>query len=199
MNESKNKINRIVIVDDEPIIRMGMKEILISRDYEVVGEASDGFDALEICRETKPDVVLMDVKMPLLDGLSAAKILLEEGTVETIILLTAYSDTEFIENAKEIGISGYLVKPIDGSGVIPAIEVVIAYGHKMKELKKEKESLEEQLDSRKKIERAKGLIMKQKNCSEEEAFNFIREISKSKNIAMKKVAETILITYVKKK
>ena len=104
---------RVVIADDEPITRMDLKELLSEEGYQVVGEAADGFDAVEACKQSRPDLVLMDIKMPLLDGLSAAKILFEENLADTVMMLTAYSEREFVDEAKHIGVAGYLVKPID--------------------------------------------------------------------------------------
>lgn len=112
-----NPALRIVIADDEPITRMDLKEFLEERGYSVLGEATDGFDAIEMCKKIKPDLVLMDIEMPLLDGLSAARILQQEQIGATIVLLTAYSEREFIDSAKEIGVSGYLVKPIDEKSI----------------------------------------------------------------------------------
>ena len=112
---------RIVIVDDEPIIRMDLKEILESRGYQVVGEAADGFDAVELCRTHVPDLVLLDIKMPLMDGLSAAQIIHEQGLAGSIVFLTAYSDSSYIEGAKTSGVSGYLVKPVDEKALVPCI------------------------------------------------------------------------------
>ncbi len=110
---------RVVIADDEPITRMDLKELLSGEGYQVVGEAADGFDAVEVCKQARPDLVLMDIKMPLLDGLSAAKIVYEENLADTVMMLTAYSEREFVDQAKDVGVAGYLVKPIDEKSLIP--------------------------------------------------------------------------------
>lgn len=125
---------RVVIADDEPITRMDIKEILEEKGYEVIGEAADGFDAVELCKTKKPELVLMDIKMPLLDGLSAARIMMEEDVDAAIVLLTAYSEREFIDSAKDLGISGYLVKPIDEKSLIPSIELAVARNQEMRKL-----------------------------------------------------------------
>lgn len=117
---------RVVIADDEPITRMDLKELLSEEGYQVVGEAADGFDAVEACKQSRPDLVLMDIKMPLLDGLSAAKILFEENLADTVMMLTAYSEREFVDEAKHIGVAGYLVKPIDEKSLVPSIELAVA-------------------------------------------------------------------------
>lgn len=192
MGDSKAKIC-VVIADDEPITRMDLKEILEDAQYEVVGEAADGFDAVEICKEAKPDLILMDIKMPLLDGLSAAKIIFEEDLADTVILLTAYSEREFVNQAKHIGVSGYIVKPIDEKSLIPNIEVSVARSREMKKLRRDIKEVSERLENRRIIEKAKGLIMEQQGMTEQEAYDYIRNLSLVKNLSMKRVAEIILL------
>lgn len=187
-----NPALRIVIADDEPITRMDLKEFLEERGYSVLGEATDGFDAIEMCKKIKPDLVLMDIKMPLLDGLSAARILQQEQIGATIVLLTAYSEREFIDSAKEIGVSGYLVKPIDEKSIIPCIELAVARSREMQKLQKDIAKVEERLESRSIIEKAKGKIMERNDLCEQEAYDFIRKLSLTKNLSMRRVAEIIL-------
>ena len=187
-----NPALRIVIADDEPITRMDLKEFLEERGYSVLGEATDGFDAIEMCKKIKPDLVLMDIKMPLLDGLSAARILQQEQIGATIVLLTAYSEREFIDSAKEIGVSGYLVKPIDEKSIIPCIELAVARSREMQKLQKDIAKVEERLESRSIIEKGKGKIMERNGLCEQEAYDFIRKLSLTKNLSMRRVAEIIL-------
>lgn len=187
-----NSALRIVIADDEPITRMDLKEFLEERGYSVLGEATDGFDAIEMCKKIKPDLVLMDIKMPLLDGLSTARILQQEQIGATIVLLTAYSEREFIDSAKEIGVSGYLVKPIDEKSIIPCIELAVARSREMQKLQKDIAKVEERLESRSIIEKAKGKIMERNGLCEQEAYDFIRKLSLTKNLSMRRVAEIIL-------
>ena len=187
-----NPALRIVIADDEPITRMDLKEFLEERGYSVLGEATDGFDAIEMCKKIKPDLVLMDIMMPLLDGLSAARILQQEQIGATIVLLTAYSEREFIDSAKEIGVSGYLVKPIDEKSIIPCIELAVARSREMQKLQKDIAKVEERLESRSIIEKAKGKIMERNGLCEQEAYDFIRKLSLTKNLSMRRVAEIIL-------
>lgn len=187
-----NPALRIVIADDEPITRMDLKEFLEERGYSVLGEATDGFDAIEMCKKIKPDLVLMDIKMPLLDGLSTARILQQEQIGATIVLLTAYSEREFIDSAKEIGVSGYLVKPIDEKSIIPCIELAVARSREMQKLQKDIAKVEERLESRSIIEKAKGKIMERNGLCEQEAYDFIRKLSLTKNLSMRRVAEIIL-------
>lgn len=185
---------KIVIADDEPITRIDLREILEEADYEVVGEASDGFDAVELCKNHRPDLVLMDIKMPLLDGINASKIIMEEELANSIILLTAYSGKEFTQKAKEAGVMGYLVKPIDDKSLLPTIEIALSKGKEIRKMKKDIKEANENLESRKKVEKAKGILMR-KNCmSEEEAYRNIRRLSMNKRVSMKKIAEIIIMS-----
>lgn len=184
---------RIVIADDEPITRMDFFELLKEANYDVVGEASDGFDAVELCRKLKPDLVLMDVKMPLLDGLKASKIITQENLVSSVVLITAYSGKEFIDRAKEAGVMGYIVKPVDEKSLLPTIEVAISKGEEFKKIKEEAVKVEKELEARKIIERAKGVLMSKYGLSEKEAYNKIRKLSMDKRCAMEEIANAILI------
>lgn len=184
---------RIVIADDEPITRMDFSELLNGADYDVVGEASDGFDAVELCRELKPDLVLMDVKMPLLDGLKASKIIAQENLAASVVLITAYSGKEFIDQAKEAGVMGYIVKPVDEKSLIATIEVSIAKGDEFRKIKEKVVKTEEQLKTRKIIEKAKGILMKRYDLTEEKAYKKIRKLSMDKRCAMKDIANVIII------
>ncbi|KAB3525596.1 ANTAR domain-containing response regulator [Alkaliphilus serpentinus] len=184
---------RVVIADDEPITRMDLSEIFREAGYKVVGEASDGFDAVELCRKLNPDLVLMDVKMPLLDGLKASKIIVHEELATSVVLLTAYSGQEFVERAKEAGVMGYLVKPVDEKYLMPAVEVAVCKGQEIKKMKSTLEHIKEQLETRKVVEKAKGILMVKYNMKEEEAYNEIRKISMNKRCPMKQIATAIII------
>lgn len=184
---------RVVIADDEPITRMDLKEILESKGYQVVGEAADGFDAVEVCKKVRPDLVLMDIKMPLLDGLSAARIVFDEGLADTVVLLTAYSEKEFIDKAKEIGVGGYLVKPVDEKSIIPNMELAVARSRELRKLSRDMEKVSKRLEDRGVIERAKGIVMRRDDMTEQEAYDYIRKISQVKNVSMRRVAEIILL------
>ncbi len=188
----KNGRTTVIIADDEPITRMDIKEIFITHGYDVVAEASDGFDAVENCKKYHPDLVLLDIKMPLADGLSAAKIINEDHLADTIIMLTAYSDKEFVEQAKLSCVSGYIVKPIDEKSLIPSVEVAVARNREINKLRKNIEIMTERLENRTVIEKAKGLIMQEQSLSEQEAYDYIRELSHMKNISMRRVSEIIL-------
>ena len=183
---------RVVIADDEPITKMDLNELLSEAGYEVVGEASDGFDAVEICRKKHPDLVLMDIKMPLLDGLAAAKIIRSENLAETVMMMTAYSEREFVEQAKDCGVGGYLVKPIDEKSLIPNSEVAVNRSREIGKLRKDIEKVNGRLESRAVTEKAKGLLMEQQKMTEQEAYDYIRKLSQTKHLSMKRVAEMIL-------
>lgn len=188
---------RVVIVDDEPITRMDLKEILEEQNYEVAGEAGDGFDAVEVCKKERPDLVLMDIKMPLLDGFSAAKIIFEEGFSDTIVLLTAYNEQEFVEEAKAVGVSGYLVKPVDEKSLIPSLELAMARSREIRQLKNNLREAEQKLEDRKLIEKAKGRIMHEQGLTEAQAHQYIRDVSQAKNVSMRRVAELVLMRSAK--
>ncbi len=192
MAQNAQKSISIVIADDEPITRMDLRELLTAAGYQIVAEAGDGFDALEACRKFHPNLVLLDIRMPLLDGLSAAKMISEEDLVDAIVILTAYRDVEFINDAKSNGISGYLVKPIDEKSLIPSIEVMVERGKEFKKLRREIQRTSNRLNNRSIIERAKGRIMEEQNMSENQAYTYIREMSLKKGLSMRDIADIIL-------
>ena len=183
----------VVIADDEPISRMDLKELLTEGGYTVLSEVSDGFDAVEQCKLYHPDLVILDIKMPFLDGISAAKIIYEEDLADTIIMLTAYSEREFIDQAKGCGVSGYLVKPIDEKSLVPSIELAVARSQELKRLRKDMEKVSERLKSRSVIEKDKGIIMQEQGMTEQEAYDYIRKLSLDKHLSMRRVAEIILV------
>lgn len=186
---------KIVVVDDEPIIRIDIKNMLTNAGYQIVGEGSNGFDAIELSKKFYPDVILMDIKMDDMDGLSAARIIAEECPDTAIIMLTAYSKIEYIEKAKETKISSYLLKPINEKLLVPNIELAVVRNKELTEYKNSVDKANEKLATRKIIERAKGLIMSHRHKTEDEAFNYIRDISKKRNISMHNVSEMIIRQY----
>ncbi|MDK2799550.1 MAG: two-component system, response regulator PdtaR [Clostridiales bacterium] len=184
---------KIVIADDEPITRMDISEILEEAGYDVVGKASDGFDAIELCRKFNPDVILMDVKMPLLNGLKATKVIKEEKLAKCVVLLTAYSGQEFVQQAKELKVMGYLVKPINEKILLPTIEVAISKSEEIEKMKEDIKKAEEKLEARKLIERAKGILIRKHGISEEDAYNKIRKLSMEKRCSMRNIANVIIL------
>lgn len=184
---------RIVIVDDEPITRLDIRDMLENAGYQVVGEASDGFEAIRVCQKERPDLVIMDIKMPILDGLTASKKIVAEGTASGIILLTAYSDKQYVLKAKDFGALGYLVKPLHEQSLLPMVELSLAKGKELKEMSKELEKLSRKLEERKVIEKAKGKLMLIENITEAEAYKKIRDISMEKRVPMIEVAELMVM------
>lgn len=185
---------RVIIADDEPIIRIDIREMLEEAGYDVVGEASDGFDAIEMCRKHLPNMVIMDIKIPLLDGINASKIIIQNNLADGVILLSAYSDASIVEKAKNSGVIGYLVKPIDVKSLIPALEVALSKSLEIKEIKANMNNVKKKLEGRKVIEKAKGILMSQKGISEEEAFSTIRDLSMRKRASMEEISNIIILS-----
>ena len=185
---------RILIADDEPLIRLDLKNMLESLGYEVIAEAGDGVSAVEAARTLKPDVAILDIKMPGMDGIDAANILNSEK-IAPVVLVTAYSDMELINRAKEAGVFAYLVKPFRESDLRPAIEVAISRYKEFLALEEEVSELEDKLETRKLIERAKGILMDQYGLKEQEAFRRIQVQSMNTRKSMKEIAEAIIIAH----
>lgn len=182
---------RVVIAEDEAIIRLDLKESLEEEGYEVVGEAGRGDRAIELVRELHPDLVILDIKMPGVDGLEAAKVIAGERLC-AVLILTAFSQREIIEEARDAGALAYLVKPFQKSDLIPAIEVAIGRFRELQNLGGELDSLEEQLAARKVIDRAKGIIMDECSYKEQEAFTFIQRMAMSERCRMRDIADRII-------
>lgn len=185
----------IVIVDDEPITRMDTREILEANGYDVVGEASDGFEAIEVCKKYNPSLVLMDIDMPLLDGIKASKVLTKEKLVGGVILLTAFEDKKYIEMAKEVGAFGYMIKPVNEKVFIPTVEMCLSKAEEFYELKKDYDKINNKLNDRKLIEKAKGILVKQLNSNENDAYNRIRKLSMDRRTTMAEIAKIIIVGY----
>lgn len=185
----------IVIVDDEPITRMDIREILEANGYDVVGEASDGFEAIEVCKKYNPSLVLMDIDMPLLDGIKASKVLTKEKLVGGVILLTAFEDKKYIEMAKEVGAFGYMIKPVNEKVFIPTVEMCLSKAEEFDELKKDYDKINNKLNDRKLIEKAKGILVKQLNSNENDAYNRIRKLSMDRRTTMAEIAKIIIVGY----
>ncbi len=183
---------RVIIADDESVIRADLREMLANLNYLVVGEVGDGQSAVNLAREVKPDVVIMDIKMPDMDGIEAAKILTREK-IAPVLLLTAYSQRELVDRAKEAGVVGYLVKPFREQEVVPAIEIALARFQEFSELEKQVGDLKETLETRKLVDRAKGILMDTQGLTEHEAFRKIQKMSMNTRKPMKEIAEAIVL------
>lgn len=184
---------RIVIADDEAVIRLGLREMLKDQGYQVVGEAADGARVLDLVRKLRPDLVFLDIKMPGVDGLQAARTLLAERAVP-VIILTAYADREFVDQAKEAGVLAYLVKPVRESDLRPVIEVAMARFQEIQALQEEIGNLEDALQTRKLIERAKGILMRRDGLDEAAAFGRIQRQARDSRRPMKEIAQEIIAT-----
>jgi response regulator NasT len=182
----------VIIADDESIIRMDLREMLTNLGYLVIGEVGDGRSAVNLARELRPDVIIMDIKMPDMDGIDAAKVLTEER-ISPVLLLTAYSQQELIERAKDAGVVGYIVKPFRESDLAPAIEVAVARFAEFRALEKEVGDLKLALETRKSVDRAKGILMDTQGLTEAEAFRKIQKMSMNIRKPMKEVAEAIIL------
>lgn len=183
---------RVLIADDDPIIRLDLRQMLESLGYEVVAEGGDGQQAVNLARETKPDVCILDVKMPVMDGIEAVSIITDEN-IAPAILLTAYSDRELVDRAKDAGVFAYLVKPFKPSDLPPSIEVARSRFEQSLALNQEVSSLQEKLESRKLVDRAKGILMDEHKINESEAYRRIQIQSMNLRKSMREVAEAIIL------
>jgi response regulator NasT len=185
---------RVIVADDESIICMDLREMLGNLGYLVVGEAGDGQSVVNLARELRPDVVLMDIKMPGMDGIEASRTLTEER-IAPVVLLTAFSQRDLVERAKEAGVVGYLVKPVQEADLTPAIEIALARFIEFRELEHEVDSLQDQLETRKLVDRAKGILMDTQGLTEAAAFRRIQKMSMNTRKSMKEIAQAIILTH----
>lgn len=185
---------RVIIADDESLIRMDLREMLTNLGYLVVGEAGDGRSAVNLARELRPDIVIMDVKMPDMDGIEAARLLTEER-IAPVLLLSAYSQQELVQRARQAGVAGYLVKPFRESDLTPSIEVVLARFSEFRALEREVASLTDALETRKLVDRAKGILMDTQGLNENDAFRRIQKMSMNNRKSMRSVAEAIILAH----
>jgi response regulator NasT len=185
---------RILIAEDETIIRLDLRKLLEQAGFEVCAEAKDGLEAVELARSEEPDLAVLDVKMPRLDGIEAARRILDERPIP-IVMLTAYGQDELVSRAVEAGVFGYLVKPFRETDLLPAIAAARARHEELAALREEAESLAEALAARKSIERAKGLLMAKEGLTEQEAFERLRRASQLAGRPLKVVAEALIATF----
>ena len=183
------KLARILVAEDETLIRMDLVEMLREAGYEVVGEATNGQEAIEFAESLRPDIAILDVKMPVLDGISAAEQIIN---IAPVLMLTAFSQRDLVERARDAGAMAYVVKPFTINDLIPSIEIAISRHLQMRTLSQEVANLHERLESRKLIDRAKGILMQALNLSEPEAFSWIQRAAMDRRITMKEVAEAVI-------
>ncbi|MFD4748829.1 ANTAR domain-containing response regulator [Streptomyces rubiginosohelvolus] len=182
---------RVVIAEDEALIRLDLKEMLEEEGYSVVGEAGDGQQAVELAREHKPDLVILDVKMPVLDGISAAEKIAEES-MAPVLMLTAFSQRDLVERARDAGAMAYLVKPFSKSDVVPAIEMAVSRFAELKALESEIADLSQRLETRKLVDRAKSILQTDYGLSEPAAFRWIQKTSMDRRMSMQQLAEALI-------
>jgi AmiR/NasT family two-component response regulator len=182
---------RVVIAEDESIIRLDLKEILEDEGYEVVGDCGRGDQAIELVRDLKPDVVILDIKMPGLDGIETCRRISRERDA-AVVILTAFSQRDLIESARDAGALAYLVKPFSRRELVPAVEIARARHRELRALSEHNDTLAERLDTRKVIDRAKGRLMDEQGLTETDAFTFIQQSAMSRRTTMKAVAQEIL-------
>ena len=189
-NDAKEKSAiRILVAEDEALIRMDLVEMLQEAGYQVVAQATNGEEAIALATEHNPDLAVLDVKMPILDGISAAEKII---SIAPVLMLTAFSQRELVERARDAGVMAYVVKPFTIGDLIPAIEIAISRHTQMRSLADEVADLHERLETRKVIDRAKGILMKALNLSEPEAFSWIQRAAMDRRLTMKEVAQAVI-------
>lgn len=182
---------RVVIAEDEALIRLDLKEMLEEEGYSVVGEAGDGETAVSLARDLRPDLVILDVKMPKLDGISAAEQIAEES-IAPVLMLTAFSQRDLVERARDAGAMAYLVKPFSKSDVVPAIEMAVSRFTELRTLEQEVADLTQRLETRKLVDRAKSVLLTEYGLSEPAAFRWIQKTSMDRRLSMREVAEAVI-------
>lgn len=182
---------RVLVAEDESLIRMDLIEMLREEGYDVVGEAADGAAAVEQAEQLKPDLVVMDVKMPVLDGISAAKKIVEKR-IAPVLILTAFSQRDLVERARAAGAMAYLVKPFNKSDLVPAIEMALSRHEEIAQLEQEVADLTERLETRKVVDRAKGVLQTKFGLSEPDAFRWIQKAAMDKRTTMREVAQVVI-------
>ena len=182
---------RVLVAEDEAIIRLDLAEMLTEAGYEVVGQASDGEQAVALAASLKPDIVIMDVKMPVMDGISAAEQIGKERLCP-VVMLTAFSQTELVERARDAGVMAYIVKPFTASDVTPALDIALSRWAELKTLEAEVADLGDRLETRKAIDRAKGVLMTKLKITEADAFRWIQKTAMDRRMSMREVADAVV-------
>lgn len=181
-----------VVVDDEPITRMDLSQMLEEMDFLVVGQAADGFDAIELCRCHRPDVVLMDIKMPVFDGMTASETIIAEDLCGCVVLLTAFRDRELIDRAGRIGVTGYLVKPVEERLLLPTLEVAMAQAARLREARREAGEMKRRMEEQKVIDRAKALLAQKEGIPEGEAYRRLQKLAMEKRCSLASICQAVV-------
>lgn len=184
-------VRRVVVAEDEAVIRLDIVEMLREVGYDVVGEAADGESAIRLAEELRPDLVVMDIKMPVLDGISAAE-RIAKARIAPVVLLTAFSQKELVERARDAGAMAYVVKPFTSNDLVPALEIALSRHAEIVALESEIADMTDRFETRKLVERAKSLLISNMGLSEPEAFRWIQKTSMDRRLTMREVAETVL-------
>ncbi len=192
MTETAQPARRtVVIAEDETLIRMDLAEMLVEEGYDVVGQAGDGQKAIELAEELRPDLVILDVKMPVLDGIAAAEAIAGKR-IAPVVMLTAFSQRDLVERAREAGAMSYLVKPFSQTDLVPAIEMAVSRFAEIAQLESEVADLTERLETRKAVDRAKGILQEQLSLTEPEAFRWIQKTAMDLRMSMREVADGVV-------
>ncbi|ANX13898.1 Fis family transcriptional regulator [Fictibacillus arsenicus] len=185
---------KIIVIEDEAILRMDLKEMLTDAGYDVIAEGDNGEKAIELAHQFKPDLMIMDIKMPKMDGLKASRIIAKQSKTP-ILMLTAFSQKEFVEDAKKANVLGYLVKPISEANLVPAVEIALSQAQQRVQFEDELLQKDKKMNARKQIERAKGVLMKVKKLNEQAAYEKMRNFSMKQQVSLERTANAILKKY----
>ncbi len=191
MTDTAGDAKRVLVAEDETLIRLDIVETLTAAGFDVVGEAGDGEEAVSMALDLEPDLIVMDVKMPKMDGISAAEEILKELSC-AIVMLTAFSQAELVERASEAGAMAYVVKPFGPADLVPAVEIALSRHSQIESLEDEISDLAERLETRKRVDRAKGLLMEKMEMTEPEAFRWIQKTSMDRRLSMREVADAVI-------
>ncbi len=191
MSEEEQTVGRVLVAEDEPLIRLDIVETLKEAGYDVVGEAADGQEAIDLALDLEPDLCVLDIKMPKVDGITAAEEILKELSC-AIVMLTAYSQKELVQRASEVGAMAYVVKPFGPDDLIPAVEIALSRQAQIDALESEVATLAERFETRKRVDRAKGLLIEKMEMTEPEAFRWIQKTSMDRRLSMREVADAVI-------
>lgn len=191
MSADQTAPRRVLVAEDETLIRLDIVETLTGAGFDVVAEAGDGEEAVKLALELEPDLCVMDVKMPKMDGITAAERILKELSC-AVVMLTAFSQTELVERARDAGAMAYVVKPFSPADLIPAVEIALSRHQEIESLEEEITDLQDRFETRKRVDRAKGLLMKNMGMTEPEAFRWIQKTSMDRRLSMREVADAVI-------